>query len=195
MVIDGVYTGDINAPPDVSAAALAAAGAGLGRPGLNVSGTFGIPVTPVNQVGVNVGAQLIWNWGTLTFDEYLYYGPWLSLGVGDPVTAGGNLGIVIVYDLPWDDPYAYEGLFNDYALTVNPDGIGGYIDYAVPPGDGFFGPGDGPWSIGAGLNLGTRGVGGTWSPTNYVHSDHIDTWRQDPVQWTFDDYTEWYYGQ
>jgi len=165
MVVDGVYTGDISASSEISQAAMQAAAENLGRPGMTFSGSFG-GGTFISG-GVQFGGHIVWNWGTLSFDEYYSGGPFGSAGFGPGVTAGGSIGLNMVYGVPWNEPEAYEGWFNEYTATVNPEGIGGYGTIALTPGDYWYAPGDGPWSVGAGVNLGTPGANIMWSPQYY----------------------------
>ena len=128
--------------------------------------------TTSSKASLNSAAYLSYLSG---FETASNVGGALSAGISPPLplTVGLSFGGAIVYDLPWDQPEAYEGRFHEFTATVNPEGVGGYVNHAVPPGDTYFSIGDGPWSIGGGLNFGLPGGSASYGSTWYWTDDHF----------------------
>ncbi|GAB5443819.1 MAG: hypothetical protein Fues2KO_41680 [Fuerstiella sp.] len=174
MVSDGILTGDISASPEISEAAAVTFVDAMPRPAIHGNGTFTFPFVPgagtVLQIGPTGGSELIWNWVDLTFDAYTYTGVVVSGGVGTEVSASGTLGLALVFELPSSGPPKdYQGFFVGPGATINPGGVGVAGGIAVSPTDP-----SGPWAANVGINLGTPGVSGSVSLTNYTY--HGQSW-------------------
>ncbi len=157
-----LYTGDGNASDEVYDASLTAAWQALPRIGFNSNANVGSGGAGGTGGATLFGEQLIWNWGTFEFEEFAYIGGYGGIGTPGP-TVNWDLGVFLVYDLPWDESENYGGPFIETNVgAIGPHWVGGYCNYAQTPN------GDGPWSIGGGISIGVPGVTVTEGGTVYV---------------------------